>query len=358
MDKTLETYKTLLDRWLPGAGLTMTPTPNGQDATLRWKGPGTPVAFVVEYKPHVATQDIRVVAAQLERYLAAAEGTNGLKARGLLLAPFIRTEQGAELRARGVNYVDLVGNAHLEAPGVFVHVEGKRPDTAQQVPPGRLTRGWVKTVLALLVRPELRPGPYRPIAAAAGVALGTVNACMKNLEARAVTRGTVRGRILTNVPDLVALWVQTYGDVVRPRLRVRHFQMRETEMRARWERLDRVLAPRGVHWALTGADGAAAHRDYFRAAETEIYADPAVFDDRDTLTALGAQPAVRQGNLRVIEPPGPLAMPQNVTTVAAGGHVIDQPVSPLLLVYAELRLRRTEQANEAAEMLLPELLGL
>jgi hypothetical protein len=50
----------------------------------------------------------------------------------------------------------------------------------------------------------------------------------------------------------------------------------------------------------------------------------------------------------VIEPPGPLAAP------AAGNDTI--PLAPDLLAYAELRYRGTEQAVEAAELLLPKVL--
>ena len=62
-----------------------------------------------------------------------------------------------------------------------------------------------------------------------------------------------------------------------------------------------------------------------------------------------AQPAARGGNLLVIEPPGPVAMPRTI----AGGV----PVAPGLLAYAELRYRGTGQALEAAELMLPQVLG-
>ncbi len=65
--------------------------------------------------------------------------------------------------------------------------------------------------------------------------------------------------------------------------------------------------------------------------------------------ALVAQPAVRAGNLLVIEPPGPLAMPQAVPDGV--------PMAPDLLACAELRYRGTEQAREAADLLLPVVLN-
>lgn len=347
MTEALVPYKKILHRWLPGAELTrLRPTP-GPDALLRWTRGGHTATFVAEHKRHFATQDVRVVAAQLERWLTAAKGRNP---RGLLLAPYVRIEQGATLRERGIDYVDLVGNAHLEVPGVFVHVEGKRPAKDHTPTHVRLTKGWVKTVMALLVRPELLKGPYRPIAQAADVALGTVTACMNDLGTRGLLQATARERIITNGADLIALWVQTYGDALRPKLRVRHFQMRETDMRARWKQIERALTARDIRWALTGADGAAVRHDFFRAPETELYADPAQFEERELLTALVAQPAARYGNLRVIDPPGPLALPPE-------GNTLRPPTAPPLLIYAELRLRGGEQANEAADMLLPELLA-
>src|SRR5512137_1546069 len=237
MNKNLRPYLTALEHWLPGARLAAEPppTPVGQrarpDLMLHATIQGHTLAFALEHKPHVATQDIRFVMAQLADRLAAPQGPASPKAHALLVAPYIRAEQAAGLRAAGINYLDLAGNAHLKGPGLFVHVEGRKPETTAVAGPGRLTRGWVKTVFALLVRADLRTGPYRPIAAFAGVSLGTVNACMKDLEARGHLDVRTGGRALTGVPDLLALWVQTYADVLRPKLRVRYFEMREQQTR-------------------------------------------------------------------------------------------------------------------------------
>ena len=342
MTPTLTMYEERLRQWLPAAKLK--PAAAWPDALVRWTRARKTVTFVVEHKRHLPTLDVRLVAAQLERQLKTVKQRN---ARGLLLAPYVRAEQGEALRQRGIDYLDLVGNAHLEAPGVFVHVEGKRPDRTHPQAPTRLTKGWVKTVMALLIRPALLRGPYRPIADVADVALGTVMVCLKDLEQRGLL--TTRGeRKFTNTMDAIALWVHAYGEVLRPKLRVRHFQMREADARARWQQLDRTLQRHAVPWALTGADGAAVRGRFLVVRDTEIYVDPNHFENRDLLKELVAQPAARLGNLRVIEPPGPLAIPllQDVG---------DLPTAPPLLLYAELRARGGEQANEAADMLLPQL---
>ncbi len=150
-------------------------------------------------------------------------------------------------------------------------------------------------------------------------------------------------------PALIALWVQAYVESLRPKLKEQRLQVRANGKEEIWRRLQTVLAERGQAWALTGADAAERQTHFFRVEETEVYAPIRGFDDRDTLKALVAQPAARTGNVVIIEPPGPLAIPRET--------VNGLPVAPDLLTYAELRYRGTGQAIEAAELLLPRVLG-
>ena len=200
--------------------------------------------------------------------------------------------------------------------------------------------------MALLIRPDLTNAPYRALVEHADVALGTVAVCMNDLTVRGLLLNGKGGRKLVDRQALVALWVQAYVEGLRPKLRERRLQLRAEAQPQIWKRLNTVL--REQRWALTGADAAERRTHFFHAGETEIYAPIRVLEDRDIQRALVAQPATRGGNLLVIEPPGPLAMP------AATGTAM--PVAPDLLAYAELRYRGTQQALEAAELLLPGIL--
>ena len=202
--------------------------------------------------------------------------------------------------------------------------------------------------MAVLVRPGLADAPYRTLADQADVALGTVAGCMNDLAARGLLLKGKNGRRVEDRQALVALWVQAYVEGLRPKLQERRFQVRARAKQEIWPRLRKVLAERDEPWALTGADAAGRRTPYFRAEETEIYAPVRVLEDREAQKALVAQPAVRGGNLLVIEPPGPPA--------TAGETADDLPVAPGLLAYAELRYRGTGQALEAAELLLPKVL--
>jgi hypothetical protein len=141
------------------------------------------------------------------------------------------------------------------------------------------------------------------------VALGTVAACIQDLIARRLLLQVQGQREVVDLQQLVALWVQAYVDVLRPKLTERRFQVRAATKPEMWERLGEVLAKHHVRWALTGADAAERRTNYFHAEDTEIYAPIAAFEDRNVLQRLVAQPAARAGNLLVIEPPAPTAAP-------------------------------------------------
>lgn len=341
-------YQLELKKWLPKAELRTPAKPLGRfGGIITWKTGARTVRYVVEQRRHLRHQDVGVVIDELNRRRATLPPDH-IADRLLLLAPHVRLQQAAPLERAGIDYLDLAGNAHLQAPGLFVHVEGRQPLKEPAPAPGRPQKGWIKAVMAILVRPELVNAPYRLLAQHADVALGTVGGCMNDLAARGILLDGKDGRRVGDRQALVALWVQAYVEGLRPKLKERRLQVRADGKQDICQRLQRVMVEHAQPWALTGADAAELRTHFFRAEETEIYAPLRALEDRDTQKALVAQPAARDGNLLVIEPPGPLAMPGELD------HGI--PVAPDLLTYAELRYRGTEQALEAAELLLPRVL--
>jgi len=348
MNPNLTRYQGQLQAWMPGARIV---PPNTKfptvDAMVEWKGPLGPVRYIAEWKAHFRYQDAAVIADQLKHWRVAF-AQQARPTRMLLLAPHVRPRQGALLQRADIDYVDLAGNAHLNAPGIFVHVEGKEPEKEDPHGPTRPNRAWIKAVMAMLLRPELVQAPYRVLAAEAGVALGTIAACLLDLERRGFLEKRPQYRLIVNRPQLVALWVQAYVDVLRPKLGEARFQTRNTNKPELWALLDRAMKKRGVKWALTGADAAELRTRFFKAPETEIYVPRGTLDDRDLQKELMAQPAPRVGNLLAVEPPGPAIPERTIEGI---------PVAPALLIYAELRYRGTERAAEGAEMLLPAVIA-
>jgi hypothetical protein len=345
----LDAYQPALQKWMPKAEIRLPAKLLARfDGVLTWRTPGGTIRYLVEEKRHLRHQDIAVIVDQLNRRRADLP-TDHAEDRLLLLAPHVRAQQAAALERAEIDYLDLAGNVHLNAPGLFVHVEGRQPPKAPTTGPGRPQKGWIKAVMAILIRPDLVNAPYRALAEEADVALGTIAKCMNDLTLRALVLERKDGRTIPDRQALVALWVQAYVEGLRPKLQERRFQVRAEDKPQIWARLRAALAARAQPWALTGADAAELRTHFFRADETEIYAPIRAIEERDVQRALVAQPAVRGGNLVVIEPPGPLAVPATVD-----GAI---PVAPDLLAYAELRYRGTGQALEAAEILLPKVLG-
>lgn len=342
-------YEKALHRWMHGARLLRARAPDDRfDGVVAWTAPGGHVRYLVEEQRHLRNQDVRVVVELLKRHqhdLPAPHREDRL----LLVAPHIRPQQATVLEQAGIDYLDLAGNAHLQAPGFFVHVEGRQPAKDCAVRRARLNKACVKTVMAMLVRRDLETAAYRLLAEQADVALGTVAGCLNALTARGLLRERDGKRHIVDRPQLVALWVQAYVDVLRPKLAERRLQVRAADKPELWNRLHQTLPRHQVAWALTGADAAERLTQFFRTEETEIYAPIRALEDRAVQKELVAQPTARAGNLLVIEPPGPLAFPP-----IAPGEI---PVAPELLAYAELRYRGTAQALEAAEILLPKVLG-
>lgn len=334
--------------WLPGAKI-VRPPDAAVDAVLVWQGPRGTVRYVLEFKKHLPQLDIQVVARRLEQQAKNLPRTKAV-ARPLLLAPYVPPKQAAFLRGRGIDYADEAGNAHLQAPGVFVHIEGKRPGLTTTAK-GGITKGWVKVTLAGLLDPGLFEGPYHHLAAAAGVTPPTVMTCLRDLQRRGLLDVRERRRRLMGRRELLPLWTQAYVNTLRPRLAERRFRMLPADdAQTGLTRMHDVLAVHRVAWCLTGAAAAYQLTHHYRAGVTEIYAAPRAINDA-IARELKAQPTEGDANFVVIEPPIPGVVPEPADRTA---HL---PMAPALLAYAELRFHGMGQADDAAELLLPLIEG-
>ena len=96
--------------------------------------------------------------------------------QGLLIADYINPTMAERLKAMDIWFLDAVGNTYINAKPVFIYIKGnKAPEkpTAKTLQRAFRPSG-LKLTYALLCNPELVSQPYRNIAQAAEVALGTV----------------------------------------------------------------------------------------------------------------------------------------------------------------------------------------
>jgi hypothetical protein len=152
-----------------------------------------------------------------------------------------------ELRAKGVQFLDAVGNAYLNEPPLFIFVKGNRP----AVPVGieKSKRAFrptgLQVLFAFLFRPDLISAPYREIADVARVALGTVGWVMRDLkELGFLVDMGARGRRLIRKVELVDRWVTAFPDQLRPKLVVGRFMALNPE----WHENVGNIAQYGACW--------------------------------------------------------------------------------------------------------------
>jgi hypothetical protein len=144
----------------------------------------------------------------------------------LLVADHVTPPLADALRVQGVEFIDAAGNAFLNQPPLLVFVKGQRPaDHAARPAPARAFQAkGLQVLFALLARPELTARPYREIAAAAGVAHGTVGWVMAELPRLGCLARIGGRRRLINGERLLDRWAEAYARTLRPRLLLGRFR--------------------------------------------------------------------------------------------------------------------------------------
>lgn len=176
----------------------------------------------------------------------------GSKEDRLLLTDYVTPPMADHLRRQRVQFVDSAGNAHLDRPGLFVFVTGRRRPGAATVP--RRVRVFqpsgIKVVFALLSAPSLVGATQRTIAGAAGVALGSVPAVLEGLTELGFLIESKGGQRLIQRERLVDQWTESYARLLEPTLELGRFSAVSADW---WRHAD--LTAHGAQW---GGETAAA----------------------------------------------------------------------------------------------------
>lgn len=184
----------------------------------RGKAPGEEI-WVIGAGPNAP----QVLATPLRTGMPTRKGDNALGLPRLWVAEFIAIPTARRLIAEGDGFVDAAGNAHLQLPGIVIHVLGKRQPRetkAFEEPTRRTWRGpALRALFQLLCNPKLAERPVREIAAAAATAPGTIVHLLEDLEhtGNLVRLGPRKRRFLPD-QDLADTWMAEYERKLRPKL--------------------------------------------------------------------------------------------------------------------------------------------
>lgn len=227
------------------------------DALLRFAGPGTAAEFLAEVKKGLTAATIGAVIERLKRF----------PQKVVLIAEYINPNMADKLKQMDVPFIDTVGNLYLNEPPLLLYIKGQGPPKAFRR--ARLTRAFqptgLKVIFAFFCRPELIRLPYREIARAAGVALGTVGWVVADLKDLGfwLDMGK-RGRRLTRKEKLLERWATAYAEQLRPKLLIGRFAAPDAEW---WKRTR--LQDFKAYWG--GEVAAARLTDYLKPAFVTIY---------------------------------------------------------------------------------------
>jgi ribosomal protein S25 len=326
-------------RALPGVAVEADRGPGDvADAVLYAAGTTTPLMLEVKRRLNAATARMVIEQADgqsedLPVLVVAAEST--VEAREIL-------------RRAGIGVVDGAGNAHVELPGVLVHIEGRTGDAKRRAMPVRLSGKAGAVAQALLVDRE-RAWKVTDLAERTQVSVGLAHRVLKRLEGEGVVRaegtGPGRTRYVDNPAALLDLWAEEQQD--RP-LRTRAFLLAETTRQA-IDALGMGLEKARIDHALTGAAGASLRAPAVTAVPViEVWAAATEAPER-LCEAVGAEAVADGHNVVFLQADGdhPMLYREQVE-----GRWVASP----LRLYVDL-LQAPQRGREQARYLRSEVIG-
>lgn len=295
------------------------------DAIVTLGAKGMKVRFLAEVKP-------RLTKANLLLALMARKPEEKL----LLITDYVNPVMAEDLKEKKIAFIDAAGNAYINEPPVYVYVKGNKQ--LEELPKRAKTRAFqatgLKVLFAFFCKPELLNAPYREIAKAADVALGTVGWVLTDLrEGGYLVDMGKRGRRLRQKKQLVDRWVTAYPEVLRPKLIIGRYRADNDHW---WKDAD----VRELHAWWGGEVAAAKLTRYLKPEFVTVYAK----DRPEKLIIKNKLKKDPNGNVEILD---------------AFWEAEDKELAPPLLIYADLIATGDARNLETARMIYEkELAGL
>lgn len=185
------------------------------DTTVTIGSPGGTHAFRATIKRHVS----RALLGSITTLFSARPEDS------LLVTDYVTPPLAEELRRNGIQFADAAGNVFLRRPGLLVYISGRKlSERPRQTPTPRVFRTTgLKVVFALLSLPDLVNATQRDIAAAAGVALGSVPVILNGLRQLGFVDEVGGKRQLLERERLLVQWTEAYARTLEPTLELSRF---------------------------------------------------------------------------------------------------------------------------------------
>lgn len=311
------------------------------DAVVQFGGVSEPIAIEAKGYANAATA-----------WRVVQEARGDPEGRVLLVAGDTTAEAREILERHGVAFVDGLGNAHVELPGLLLHLEGRRrrPGEARRVRvPTRLTGKGGIAAQALLLEPD-RAWQVQDLAEEAHISVGMAHRVLARLEAEGLAAaegaGPKRVRHVVDRTALLDLWAEENRE--RSVERVRAYRLAR-EPRELVDAVSGGLEGAGIEHAVTGAAAAARLAPFVTAVPVAEIWLSAIASLEDVAAATDSELADTGHNLVFARTKGdePLAFRRTVDRISM--------VNPFRLFY-DLR-RDPRRGREQADAVRREVIG-
>lgn len=289
---------------------------------------GTNEPLVIEIKTRLAKPMLGAITHQLQQY----------HGHGLLVAEYVNPMMAQRLKEFDIFFIDTVGNVYLNLPPVLVYIRGNKPEK----PTGAMQKKrafqptGLKVLFAFLCNPELVNAPYRDIANAANVALGTVGWVINNLKDLGHIAQLGKGcRAIRGRQKLLDRWVTTYPELLRPKLVIGRYTAPEKNW---WKQA--AINNLQAYWG--GEVAAAKLTKYLKPQQITIYV-------RDQAARLQLEYGMRK------DPTGEIELLDAFWNRQCDFN--DNDVTPALLTYADLLATGDQRNIETATIIFEKYLA-
>jgi hypothetical protein len=253
----------------------------------------------------------------------------------LLIARYIPAPMGERLAEAGINFVDSVGNLHVNLGGdYYVFVVGHKeikPNIAER----RTTAAMVQAAFVFLVDANALRWPVRKLAEVAGIGKTAAAEARQRLTETRVLHPTRTGLQIVDRKTLEEDFLGGYERVLRPELLMGRFRPLEHDPNRLLQKLKQWAMQNEVTWAVTGAPAAFQLQHFYRGEEVAVF--------------IGTAPDRLTRDLKLLpDKNGTITLLRKFGTLFPWRLEGGLPVAHPWLVYAELMHEGGPRAVEAA----------
>jgi hypothetical protein len=235
------------------------------DAEIRVRTPRGTFKFAAEFKgSYLDHTGVGGIIAQ-HKYLSGR-----LKTPLLLVARYIPATTGDRLAQAGVNFVDGVGNVHLNLGGYYhVFIVGRK-EAKPRLAERRTSAAVVQVMSAFLIDENATTLPVRKLGKVAGVGKTAAGEARQYLTQKGILVEGMLGLQMANKNTLAEDFLAAYMHVLRPNLWIGTFGS-ECTPDALLRRIREEANSAKIGWALTGTQAAFVLERLYRGERTTFF---------------------------------------------------------------------------------------